>query len=239
MNTPDKECIAVIGIACRFPGASNYQQYWENLTQGVDSVSQIPPDRWDWRTYWGDSRTEKNKSNSRWGGFIQDADKFDAAFFGISPREAENMDPQQRLMLELSWLCLEDSGYAPFDLSGRSVGVFIGTFNYDYKELQTKYGQRIEGHSATGTSPAIIANRISYFFDFHGPSIPVDTACSSSLVAVHRGIEAIKSGKCELVVAGGINTLLAQEFQISLSKAGMLSQDGRCRTFDKGANGYA
>jgi acyl transferase domain-containing protein/acyl carrier protein len=238
MDAGYKEPIAIVGMACRFPNALDYRQYWDNLIQGVDCISEVPAQRWDWRDYWGDPHTEKNKTHSRWGGFIQDVDKFDAAFFGISPREAQHMDPQQRLMLELSWSCLEDAGYAPLDLSGRAIGVFIGTFNYDYKELQAKYALRVEGHSSTGTSNAIIPNRLSYFFDFHGPSIPIDTACSSSLVAIHQAVTAIQMGECEAALVGGVNILATPTASISFSKLRMLSPTGRCRSFDASCDGF-
>ncbi len=127
--------IAIIGIACRFPGANNYHQFWRNLQQGINSITEIPSERWDIDKFYSTKPEEPHKSISKWGGFIEGIDQFDAQFFGTSPREAQRMDPQQRLMLELSWSCIEDAGYAPSQLSGSSVGVFIGVCNYDYDIL--------------------------------------------------------------------------------------------------------
>ncbi|MCP4696151.1 MAG: SDR family NAD(P)-dependent oxidoreductase [Gammaproteobacteria bacterium] len=239
---PDRENkdtdVAVIGMACRFPGAGDYRQFWRNLVSGVDSVTEIPADRWDWRDYYGDPTTEANKTNSNWGGFIEDVDKFDAAFFNISPREAELMDPQQRILLELSISCIEDAGYKPSDLGGSDTGIFIGICNYDYKELQERYGRQIEGHLLTGTANTIVPNRLSYHLNVHGPSLSVDTACSSSLVALHQAVQAMSKGECQLCLVGGINILVSPERFIPFSKLNMLSPTGRCRTFDSGADGY-
>ncbi|MGE7056869.1 beta-ketoacyl synthase N-terminal-like domain-containing protein, partial [Paenibacillus glucanolyticus] len=138
-----KNEIAIIGIACRFPGAQNYEEFWDNLKEGRSSIQEIPKERWDWKEYWGDPQG-KNKSNSKWGGFIQDADAFDPGFFGLSAREVEATDPQQRIMLELSWSCLEDAGIRPSQLSGDKVGVYMGVFNFDYKGLQEQSNQTIE-----------------------------------------------------------------------------------------------
>ncbi len=230
--------IAIIGMACRFPGAEDYRQFWQNLVLGVDSVTEIPPERWDWRAYWGDPLTEPNKTNSRWGGFIEDVDKFDASFFNISPREAELMDPQQRILLELSFACIEDAGYRPSALSGSKTGVFIGLCNYDYKELQERYCSQIEGHLLTGTANTIVPNRLSYHFNLHGPSVSVDTACSSSLVALHQAVQSMANGECQMSLVGGINILVSPERYIPFSKLNMLSPTGRCRTFDQQADGY-
>lgn len=230
--------IAVIGMACRFPGAENYEQFWNNLIRGIDSISEIPKDRWSWQSYFGEDNTAKNKSSSKWGGFIANADEFDAAFFGISPREAARMDPQQRIMLELAWHCLEDAGYVPAQLAGQDVGVFIGSCNYDYKELQDRYCGEIEGHTSTGTYNCIIPNRISYFFNFHGPSISVDTACSSSLVSIQQAVNALRAGECSSALAGGVSILATPTSYISFSKVGMLSPTGSCKTFDTAADGY-
>lgn len=154
------EAIAIIGIACKFPGANNPNEFWQNLEKGIDSITEIPKERWNLDEFYSSKIEIPNTSNSKWGGFIEDIDKFDAKFFQISDREAQRMDPQQRLMLELSWSCLEDAGYSPLELSGNNVGVFIGVCNFDYKELQDK-GEAIEGHNSTGTYTCIIPNRIS------------------------------------------------------------------------------
>ena len=230
--------VAIVGVACRFPGARNYQQFWDNLANDRLSVSDIPMFRWEWETYWGDPKREVNKSDSKWGGFIEDVDKFDTSFFGISPKEAISMDPQQRIMLEMAWGCFENAGIVPSTLSGKKVGVFTGVFNFDYKELQEKGALDIEAHHSTGTAAAVIPNRISYYFNLKGPSYPIDTACSSSLNAIHSAIQSIESGECEMALAGGISLILTPTRHISFAKTGMLSPSGQCKTFDADADGY-
>ena len=233
------EGIAVIGMSCRLPGAANYEEFWENLKAGRSSIEEVPANRWTWQAFWGDPQTEKNKSNSKWGGFLNDVDNFDANFFGLSAKEVERMDPQQRIMLELTWSCFEDAGIRPSDVSGKKIGIFLGVFNFDYKELQERNGLlSIEAHHSTGTAPAMIANRISYYFNFTGPSLPIDTACSSSLTAIHSAIQSLVHGECTMAVAGGINLLLTPTRHISFSKTGMLSPTGSCKSFDENADGY-
>jgi len=231
------ELTAIVGIACRFPGANDYNQYWQNLEKGINSISEIPPQRWDVEKYYSPNPETPNKTISKWAGLIEDIDKFDAQFFGISPREATRMDPQQRIMLELSWSCIEDAGYSPLELSGSQVGVFIGACNYDYDQLQHQK-EIIEGHTATGSYTCIIPNRISYLFNFHGPSVPIDTACSSSLVALHQAVNSIKEKECEMALVGGISVLCTPNSYISFSQLGMLSPNGQCKTFDSEADGY-
>lgn len=230
--------IAVTGLACRFPGADDQRAYWNNLAGCKASISEVPRERWDWRAYWGDPATQPNKSLSKWGGFIDRVDAFDHLFFGLLPKVVQTMDPQQRIMLELAWACLEDAGIAPSQLRGRKVGVVVGVFNHDYKELQERADATIEAHHATGTAAAVIANRVSHFLDLRGPSIPIDTACSSSLNAIHSAIQAIEYGDCEMALAGGINLLLTPTRHISFSKMGMLSPTGSCKTLDDSADGY-
>ena len=231
------QTVAIIGMACRFPGANNYRQYWQNLVEGVDSITEIPESRWDWREYWGDPSQDINKTNIRWGGMFEDADKFDASFFGISPREAERIDPQQRVMLELSWSCLEDAGYDPISLAGKAVGVFVGISVSSYQELQDRH-LPVEGHRATGIFHTFASNRISYFYNFHGPSISLDTACSGSLVALHQAITSLKQGECDSVLTGGTIIECTPTNHIGFSHLGMLSPTGKCKTFDAAANGY-
>ncbi len=233
----DNADIAVIGMGCRFPGANNYQQFWQNLEQGINSISEIPSQRWEVEKYYSPNPQE-GKSISKWGGFIEEIDFFDAQFFGISPREAQRMDPQQRLMLELTWSCIEDAGYAPSQLSGSSVGVFIGVCNYDYDLLQNGDHRHTDGHTGTGTWNCMIPNRISYFFNFRGPSIPVDTACSSSLVALHQAINALKEQECQTALVGGVSIFCTPARYIQMSQLGMLSPLGQCKTFDQSADGY-
>ncbi|MCK9395482.1 MAG: SDR family NAD(P)-dependent oxidoreductase [Methylobacter sp.] len=230
--------VAIIGISGRFPMASDLDQFWSNLLEGKDCISEIPEDRWDWRALYGDPATEANKTNIKWGGFIDGVGNFDARFFGISPREAELMDPQQRLLMQYVWKAIEDAGYSAASLSGGNTGIFIGTASSGYGELMAKSGSAIDRYSSTGVVGSVGPNRVSYFLNLHGPSEPVETACSSSLVAIHRALSAIANGDCDQAIVGGINLIISPETQISFNKAGMLCEDGRCKTFSSQANGY-
>ncbi|MEX2567685.1 MAG: SDR family NAD(P)-dependent oxidoreductase [Cyclobacteriaceae bacterium] len=230
--------IAIIGMACRFPGASNYQQFWENLLLEKNCVNEIPSSRWDWKSYWGDPKVEANKTNSKWGGFIEAIDQFDPLFFNLSPKEASYIDPQHRLALETAWHSIEDAGYSASELSGRKVGVYIGVSKNDYAELMREKQHPIASYVSTGTVHSILANRISFFMNFRGKSEVVDTACSSSLVALQNAIRDIQSGECESAVVGGVNALLSPTMYISHGQSGMLSSEGKCKTFDKKADGY-
>ena len=230
--------IAVVGLSCRFPGANSYEEFWKNLTNGVNSVTEVPTSRWNWQDFYGEPKQGVNKTNSKWGGFLSNAEMFDAAFFGISPREAEQMDPQQRIALELAWQCIDNAGYQHNQLSGKDIGVFVGVSTFDYKELQEKYSPSIEGHSATGIHNTIVPNRISYFFNFFGPSISIDSACAGSLVSIHQAVNSIRSGECEAALAGGVSILATPTTFIRFSKVGMLSPTGSCKAFDDGADGY-
>lgn len=238
LPVPGNHDIAIIGMACRVPGADTPSQFWDNLVAGKCSISEVPADRFDWHAYFAESADGANKSISKWGGFLDDVARFDAAFFGISPREAECIDPQQRIMLELAWQCIEASGYIPGQLYGSNIGVYIGACNFDYKTLQEQAGRVVEGHFSTGNANSIIPNRLSYFFNFTGPSLAIDTACSSSLVAIHQAVQALRNGECDSALVGGISILATPDRFISFSKVGMLSPSGRCHSFDNAANGY-
>ena len=235
---PVKKPIAIIGMDGILPGSPDLETFWQNLANEENLITEIPTDRWDWRDYYGNPRTEKNKTHAKWGGFIDDVDKFDAPFFSISPREAELMDPQQRLLLQSVWKCIEDAGYRPSQLAGTNTGVYVGVSATEYWDVSIEQGVDIEGHTATGLFHSVLANRVSFQFDWHGPSEPIDTACSSALVALHRAVRAIQAGDCHLAIVGGVNILLSPRFYISFDKAGMLADDGLCKTFDKRANGY-
>ncbi|MGA1825407.1 MAG: beta-ketoacyl synthase N-terminal-like domain-containing protein [bacterium] len=235
---PALEQIAIIGMSGVMPQSEDMGTFWRHLEEGRDLITEIPQDRWNWPHYYGDPNTEANKTRIKWGGFMKEVDKFDANFFGISPREANLMDPQQRIFIETVWKTIEDAGYKPSDVAGTKTGLFVGVSSFDYNELIIKHALTIEAHIATGIAHSILANRISYLFDFHGPSEPVDTACSSSLIAIHRAVQAMRAGNCEMAIAGGVNVMLTPTLHISFGKAGMLSEDGRCKTFDKRANGY-
>jgi polyketide synthase PksN len=218
--------VAIIGMAGIFPGG----ELWSNLEAKKDLISEIPGDRWDYKQY---------PDVAKWGGFISDIDKFDGEFFKISPREAMLMDPQQRLLLQVVYQAIENAGYNLKALSGEKckTGLFIGACTSDYMTLIERAGIE-DAHIPTGISHSILANRISYLYDFSGPSESVDTACSSSLVAIHNAVRSLQSGDSDVAIASGVNALLSVGAYISFTQAGMLSPDGRCKTFDKDANGY-
>lgn len=221
------EDVAVIGMSCRIAGANNPDEFWRMLDEERDMIGEIPAERWDWRDYPG---------VSRWGSFITGMKEFDPLFFGISPAEAMYMSPEQRLMMQSVWECIEDAGYAGDSLKGTDTGIYIGCGPTSYVSLMEHLP--VEAYSVTGTVSSVGPNRISYYMDWHGPSNPIDTACSSSLVAVHRAIEAIRGGHCQTAIVGGVNALLSPDVYISFTKSGMLCEDGRCKTFSDKANGY-
>lgn len=180
--------IAIVGMACRFPGNANSpEEFWKLLSSGADPIRTVPRDRWDIRSYFSPDRAAQGKMHSRWGGFIDGIDRFDADFFGISPREAARMDPQHRLLLEIAYEALEDGGVTPEQLAETTAGVFIGISTCDYGAIQASPSERdtIDAYTNIGLGFCIAANRISHQFDLHGPSLAIDTACSSSLVAAH------------------------------------------------------
>ncbi|MFH1762531.1 MAG: beta-ketoacyl synthase N-terminal-like domain-containing protein, partial [bacterium] len=234
----NKEDIAIIGISGRFPGAKDLDEFWKNLEAGKDSIIEIPRERWRWEDYDGDPLGDENKTNSKWGGFLKDIREFDSAFFKISPREAELMDPQQRLLMEEVWHTIEDSGYKVSDLSGTKTGVFVGVCNADYGELLAENNIRLDSYTSTGSYFSIIPNRISFLLNIHGPSLAIDTACSSALIAINQAVESIRNNDSDLAIVGGTNIICHPRRYFSFSHAGMLSPDGRCKTFDKDANGY-
>src|SRR5262245_43159307 len=238
---PPHEPIAVIGIGCRFPGGANTPDaFWALLDQGRDAVTEVPADRWNSRTFYDPDPAKLGKTQARWGGFVEGLDRFDPNFFGISPREASRMDPQQRLLLEVAWEALEDGGQVQARLAGSRTAVFVGIASWDYSLVQCGSRDRggLDVYSNTGGSLSIAANRISYCFDFKGPSAAVDTACSSALVAVHLACQSIRAEGCPLALAGGVNALLLPDWYIGFSRLGMLSPDGRCKAFDARANGF-
>lgn len=232
------EPIAIIGIGCRFPGAHGPRAFWQLLRAGVDAITEVPPERFDLNVVYDPDPATPGTINTRWGGFLEQVDQFDAHFFGISPREAARMDPQQRLLLEVAWEALEDAGQAVERLAGTSAGVFIGIATNDYGRIQLSDPTLIDAYAGTGNALSIAANRLSYVFDFRGPSLAVDTACSSSLVAVHLACQSLRNGESTLALAGGVNLILSPDITINFTKAGALAPDGRCKTFDARANGF-
>ena len=232
------EPIAIIGLGCRFPGAKDPAAFWQMLRDGVDAIREVPADRFDQKAFYDPDPATPGKMNTRWGGFLDRVDEFDAAFFGISPREALRMDPQQRLLLEVTWEALQDAGQVPERLAGTQAGVFIGIATNDYGRIQWDDLAQIDAYAGTGNALSIAANRISYVFDFRGPSLAIDTACSSSLVAVHLACTSLRNGESTLAVAGGVNLILSPAIAINFTKAGAMAPDGRCKSFDARADGY-
>jgi acyl transferase domain-containing protein len=233
------EPIAIVGIGCRFPGANGPDAFWRLLAGGVDAISEVPPDRWSLDEFYDEDPAAPGKMNTRWGGFIDGVDRFDASFFGVSPREAAHIDPQQRLLMEVAWEALEDAGLPAERLRGERVGVFVGTSSWDYGGLQFSrlHGIR-DGYMNIGCNLSILANRLSYFFDFRGPSIVIDTACSSSLVAAYYACQSLERGESRVALAGGVNVILSPVVTIGFSKLQAMAPDGRCKAFDARANGF-
>ncbi|WP_437759724.1 SDR family NAD(P)-dependent oxidoreductase [Sorangium sp. So ce1389] len=231
------EPIAVVGLACRFPKAPSAGAFWALLRGGVDAISEVPRDRWDIDDVYDPDLSAPGKMSTRWGGFLEGIDGFEPGFFGISPREASQMDPQQRLMLEVCWEALEDAGIPPGALKGSATGAFFGAMWSDYAKL-VKGAEAIAQHTATGQDTSIIAGRISYSLGLQGPSMTVNTACSSSLVAVHLACQSLRCGESSLALAGGVNLIVAPESTIAMSKFGGMAPDGRSKAFDARANGY-
>jgi len=230
--------IAIIGVAGRYPQARNLEEFWANLSQGRDSITEIPADRWDHSLYFDADRNAPGKTYGKWGGFVDGVDRFDARFFNIAPREAELMDPQERLFLECVHATLEDAGYTRQNVAeDGDVGVFAGVM---YEEYQL-YGAQEQAHGrfvAAPGSPASIANRISYYCDFHGPSLALDTMCSSSLTAIHLACESLARGSCAVAIAGGVNVSIHPNKYLVLAQGKFISAKGRCESFGEGGEGY-
>ncbi len=236
MTVSDDPAIAVVGISCRLPGAPNPSAFWRLLRDGTDAIADLPPGRWDLE---GLSAEDRALPGVLRGGFLESVDRFDPDFFGIPRREAAIMDPQQRLVLELSWEALEDAGIVPAGLHGSRAGVFVGAIASDYSHLLQQHGaEAITRHALTGTARGIIANRVSYALGLRGPSLVVDTVQSSALVAVHLACDSLRRGESTLALAGGVNLNVSPSSAIAASKFGALSPDGACFTFDARANGY-
>ncbi|HWU87136.1 MAG TPA: beta-ketoacyl synthase N-terminal-like domain-containing protein, partial [Kofleriaceae bacterium] len=234
----DAHDIAIIGLGGRYPMARDLDELWANLRAGRDCVSEIPADRWDQRRYYDPEPGTPGKTYGRWGGFLDEVDRFDPLFFNIAPREAETLDPQERIFLEVAWQALEDAGYARSPIADRSVGVFVGVMYGHYQLHSAEALAAGSGAVAGGSSFASIANRVSYVLDFHGPSIAIDTMCSSSLTAIHLACNAIRTGETAMALAGGVNLSLHPLKYVLLAGGKFLASDGRCRTFGAGGTGY-
>ncbi len=227
--------IAIIGISGKYPMADDLNEFWENLVQGRDCIAEIPSERWDNEKYFNPDKNQLGTTYSKWGGFINDVDKFDPLFFNIPPVEAEFLDPQVRLYLESAWHAMEDAGYTRESLSGQNVGVYVGVM---YGMYQLYNGEIRNQIVPASSSYAGIANRVSYFFDFHGPSMAVDTMCSSSLTALHLACESLKKGETDVAFVGGVNLTIHPNKYLLLSFGKFASTDGKCRSFGKGGDGY-
>ncbi|MDD2708609.1 MAG: SDR family NAD(P)-dependent oxidoreductase [Verrucomicrobiae bacterium] len=232
---PGREPVAVIGMSGAFPGSPDLDKFWQNLEEGKDLITRAPSERW---VFPRGALPAEALREIPWGGFVEGVDQFDPLFFDISPREAELMDPQQRMLLQMVWKAMEDAGYRKTDLAGTRTGLFVGVAANDYANLLAMNGIPVEAYSSTGNAHSVLANRVSYFFDLRGPSEAIDTACSSSLVAIHRAVESMESGSSDMAIVSGVNVLLNPAVFMAFNKAGMLSPDGRCKTFDERANGY-
>jgi acyl transferase domain-containing protein/acyl-CoA synthetase (AMP-forming)/AMP-acid ligase II/acyl carrier protein len=235
-----QEPIAIVGMACRFPGAADPDAFWDLLINGREQITEVGEDRWDIERFYDPDPDAPGKTISRRGGFLPRVDLFDAEFFGISPREASAMDPQQRLLLEVSWEALERAGQSPERLAGSRTGVFGGISFGDYSSVHWNSGDptRVDSFAGTGSMFSIAMGRISYALGLRGPNMAIDTACSSSLVSVHMACQSLRQGECDLALAGGVNLMIAPEPGIFLSKSHALAPDGRCKAFDTAADGY-
>ncbi|HYI84884.1 MAG TPA: beta-ketoacyl synthase N-terminal-like domain-containing protein, partial [Acetobacteraceae bacterium] len=232
----DPDAVAVIGMAGRFPGAPDLDTFWRNLRDGVDSITEVPPDRFSLQGIYDPQPGKPGRSYCKHGGFLEGVDRFDPRFFGITSAEAEVMDPQQRLFLETAWHALEDAGLPDRALDGAACAVFVGCSHGDYAQMAGT--ARLSAQFGMGNVGSILAARIAYHLNLRGPAVAVDTACSSSLVAVHLACQALRTGECDLAVAGGVALMTTPGMHVLTSHARMLSPGGRCRTFDAAADGF-
>lgn len=242
MEMAKAEPIAVVGMACRFPGNANSpEELWELLRNGGDGIIDVPAERWDGDSFYDADPETPGKMITRQGGFLKDIDQFDAGFFGISPREANSMDPHQRLLLQTAWQALENGGFDINGLYGSRTGVYVGISNFEYgaRLLWPENPDDITAYSGTGGSLGVTAGRLSYTLGFTGPSMIIDTACSSSLVTTHLAMQALRLGECDLALSAGVNLIFGPQTHINFSKARMLAPDGHCKTFSADADGYA
>lgn len=236
----DHEPIAIISMACRFPGGiNNPEMFWQFLKEGKDAIIEVPKDRWNIENQPESEgpNAQVNKTNF-YGGFLTDVDKFDAQFFHINSQEAEMLDPQHRLLLEVTYEAFERANVALPSLNGSQTGVFIGISTHNYENLLLQNNLNSNVYANIGNIASAAAGHISYFFGLRGPSAAIDTASSSSLVAIHNACMELKNKNCHLAVAGGVNLILSPEIHLAFSEANMLAPDGHCKVFDESANGY-
>lgn len=236
-STPGTHDIAVVGMAARYPGANNIDEMWKMLVEGRDGIGEVPLGRWS--EYASDDVMQSKMAEINFtGGYLEDIASFDAEFFGLSPLEAVNIDPQQRIILELTWEALENAHIAPNELRGEAVGVFIGSSSNDYGMLIAADPAESHPYALTGTASSIIANRVSYAFDFRGPSVNVDTACSSSLVSAHQAVRALRDGEADVAIAGGVNILASPFISTAFGELGVFSPTGKIHAFSDDADGF-
>ena len=235
------EPVAIVGLACRFAaGADSPQSFWGLLANGVDAVTEVPRERWDMDALFDPNPDAIGKTYSRWGSFLDNVSHFDGELFGVTPREAMSLDPQQRILLEVTWEALERAGMAPSSVMGSQTAVYIGVTTHDYMYLVAEANGANNGnaYTASGTAHSMAAGRLAYIFGFTGPNAVVDTACSSSHVAIHHAVQSLRSRESSLAIAGGVNLTLHPMGSVLTSRARMMSPVGRCKTFDASADGY-
>ena len=240
-NGNPREPIAIIGMGCRYPGGVRTpDEFWNLLSSGRDILGDIPSTRWDIDEYYDPEVTIPGKMYVRQGYYLDDVDQFDPQFFGLSPREAESLDPQQRLVLEVSWETLEHAGIPPTSLKGNKIGVFVGQYWDDYssQRIYSTDNRKIDRYAQLSALRGLTAGRVCHVLDSHGPAIQLDTACSSSSLAVHLACQSLRNGESNLALAGGVSLVLAPEHLIGICQMNALSPDGRCKTFDASANGF-
>lgn len=239
MNAPARDPVAIVGIGCRFPGGvSDAASFWQLLNEGRDAITEIPADRIDLAHFFDPRPATPGRMMTRWGGFLQGIDAFDAEFFGVSPREAERLDPQQRLLLETAWEALEDAGIDTACLDGSRTGVYVGQWLSDFESRLFADPENVDFQMTTGSGRYTSSGRLSYLLGLRGPSLTLDTACSSSLVAVHLAVRSLLDGESELAIAGGVNVILQPHISIAYSQSRMMAPDGRCKFGDAQGDGY-
>jgi len=235
----NKNDIAIIGMSGRFPGSDNIEEFWEHLKSGKGSIKEISKDRWDFESiYKSGQDISAGKSYSKWGGLLENIDKFDAKFFNIFPNEAEKIDPQQRIALEESWKTFEDAGYAADQLSGRNIGVFVAARTGDYHDHALGNYEDIDVNTIIGNDTSILSGRISYFLDLSGPSFSINSGCSSAGSAIHLACQSLLKNESEMALTGGLNIMSTPQRFLFHSQTGLMSNDGKSRVFDDSANGF-
>lgn len=234
------EPIAIVGMACRFPGAAGLESFWDLQRDGVDAITEVQGDRWDVSQFYDPYLSQPGTMNTRWGGFLPDLQMFDARFFGFSDSETSAMDPQHRLMLETAWHAIEDAAMHPDRVRESAAGVYVGISGSEFAHASNaaNRGRHVSAYTAVGSAPSLAANQVSRLLGVTGPSLGIDTGCSSSLVAVHLACRSLQTGESDLALAGGVSVVLAPETAIALSQAWMMSAHGRCKSFDADADGY-